>query len=331
MLKKLSFFLTVGFLAALTSLSAQVEKKVIVEHFTNSRCSVCASRNPGFFTNLESHPNVLHIAIHPSSPYSNCLLNNNNPEENDARTNYYGIYGSTPKLVIQGETVAVNENYGSAEIFAPYLNETSPVSMNIVQITDGETGVKDFNLEIKTEAENDLSDLELFVALVEDTVFYDAPNGEDLHFNVFRKRLIPTDNSVELPAVGEILSFNSEFEVEDNWNGDRLFVIAILQRADTKEVIQAAETSENLETRTSNLPILQNVEIFPNPVQNNLQVSVVSDTETNFRLLDVTGKLLAVGIFQSQTQLDMSGLTRGIYFIELENEEGRLTQKIIKE
>jgi len=170
MLKRLPLFLTVFFLSALTSISAQVEKKVIVEHFTNSRCSVCAGRNPAFFQNLDNHPDVLHIAIHPSSPYSNCLLNNNNPEENDARTNYYGIYGSTPKLVIQGENIAVNADYGSAEIFAPYLGQTSPISMNTNLILNSDNTVSAF-VGFNAAIDNEIEGAELFLAIVEDTVF----------------------------------------------------------------------------------------------------------------------------------------------------------------
>jgi hypothetical protein len=48
----------------------QVAKKIIVEHFTNTKCSICASRNPGFHTNLSANPTVQSISIHPSSPYS---------------------------------------------------------------------------------------------------------------------------------------------------------------------------------------------------------------------------------------------------------------------
>src|SRR6185436_4956285 len=84
---------------------AQVPKKTVVEHFTNTKCSVCAARNPGFNANLNHQANVIRLAIHPSSPYSGCLLYNQNATDNDARTNYYGVYGGTPRLVINGNVV----------------------------------------------------------------------------------------------------------------------------------------------------------------------------------------------------------------------------------
>lgn len=330
LLKKLPLYLSILFLSALTSLSAQVEKKVVVEHFTNSVCSICANRNPDFFANLDNHPDVLHIAIHPSSPYSSCLFNNNNPEENDARTNYYGIYGSTPKLVVQGENIAVNADYGDAEIFAPYLGETSPVSIDIFQLDDFETGLS-ADITIRVEAENDLGELDLFVALVEDTVFYDAPNGEEMHFNVFRKRLFADFGTLPLPDnIGESLTIPMEELDTEEWDKDRLTIIAILQRTDTKEVIQAAQTEGFLFSSTNDLPILQNVNISPNPVQNQLNITLDSNTETELNLIDLTGRTVSTSIFQSATQINTSELAKGIYFVELKNGEGRLTQKIVK-
>ena len=116
------------------TLLSQVPKKTIVEHFTNTKCSICASRNPGFYTNLNNQPGVLHLAIHPSSPYNGCQLYQQNSSENDARTNYYGVYGGTPRLVINGSVISVNANYSDNSMFTPFLQQTSPALIKINQI-----------------------------------------------------------------------------------------------------------------------------------------------------------------------------------------------------
>lgn len=326
--RKLPVYLILFFLSALTTLSAQVEKKVVVEHFTNTRCSICANRNPDFFTNLDNHPDVLHIAIHPSSPYSNCFLNNNNPEENDARTNYYGIYGSTPKLVIQGENIPANADYGDAEIFAPYLGQESPIEMNVTKRTDDMSFYADLTASVVT-GEN-LGELNIFIALVEDTVFYDAPNGEELHFNVFRKRMGGSAGIINLPLLTSGVTFSTQ--IQDGWDVNRLNAIIIIQDPETKEVIQASKTTEFTfppSTAVSDIE-LKNVKISPNPVQNQLNISLESNTETEVRLIDLTGRTISTAIFQNETQINTSELAKGIYFVELKNEEGRLTQKIVK-
>jgi hypothetical protein len=104
----LKIFSILFFVSSITL--AQVPKKVVVEHFTNTRCSVCASRNPGFYNNYKTQAGVIHLAIHPSSPYAACVLSQHNPVENDARTNYYGVYGGTPVLVIQGVVISTSAN-----------------------------------------------------------------------------------------------------------------------------------------------------------------------------------------------------------------------------
>ena len=54
---------------------SQVQQNVIIEHFTNTRCGICGVRNPGLYTNISEYPEIIHIAFHPSSPYSTCVLN----------------------------------------------------------------------------------------------------------------------------------------------------------------------------------------------------------------------------------------------------------------
>ena len=50
---------------------------------------------------FEVQSDVVHVSYHPISLYPNCQFNQLNPQENDDRTKYYGVFGSTPRLVIQ--------------------------------------------------------------------------------------------------------------------------------------------------------------------------------------------------------------------------------------
>ena len=132
---------------------SQTLKKIMVEHFTNTNCSVCASRNPGFYTNFDTQSNAIHLAVHPSSPYPACLLSQQNQPENDQRTNYYGVYGGTPRLVINGDVISTSVNYSSASIFTPYLSQTSPASIRIEQQKFGTDSIVS-TVIIKTTAVN---------------------------------------------------------------------------------------------------------------------------------------------------------------------------------
>ncbi len=113
---------------AIKASSVQVPKKVVVEHFTNTKCRICASRNPGFYKNLNSQTGVIYLTIHTSSPSAAFVLSQHNAVENDGRTNYYDIYGSTLRLVIQGVVISSGANYSSTSIFNRFILVSNSIS-----------------------------------------------------------------------------------------------------------------------------------------------------------------------------------------------------------
>ena len=279
-----------------TGIYAQVTKKVVVEHFTNSLCSVCASRNPGFYTNLAAQSNVIHLAIHPSSPYSNCLLNKHNVSENDARTNYYGVYGSTPRLVIQGSVISAGANYAAAGMFSPFLGQTSPVSIKITQFKYAADSIRT-RVVIKTESTHNLSNMHLFVALAEDTLFYNSPNGETKHFDVFRKSLTGANGTpIQIAAnVGDSVVYSNVSTVSPSWNFARIYSMAVLQNNSTKEVIQAQSVSAKSNGVKAGINQLNAPrDYFMIAVNENKSITVYqSGNQANlFSLYDLSGRLL---------------------------------------
>ena len=307
--------------------NAQVPKKVVVEHFTNTKCSICASRNPGFYTNLNSQTGVIHLAIHPSSPYAACFLSMHNPIENDGRTNYYGIYGGTPRLVIQGTVISSSVNYSSASIFTPYLGQTSPASIKIYQYKYGNDSIRS-RIVIKTEATHTLTNLSLFVALAEDTINYTGSNGESVHYDVFRKSLTGTSGiSVTLPAVvGDSVVYIKSSPTNVAWNFSKIFTIAILQDATTKAVIQ----SENISAKTNNLATgLKNESTAHSNVtvyfsENKINISQNKNTEDlSFTLYDISGRVLINQMIETNMEtIPLSSLSPGIYLYGIKSAKG---------
>lgn len=334
-MKKLLLF---GFLllsALLPDLAAQeVPKRIVVEHFTNTRCGICANRNPGFYNNLDNQEGMLHIAIHPSSPYSNCVLHQVNPVENDARTNFYSIYGGTPRLVIQGEVLSAGSNYGNASIFDAYINQVTPISLKTYQTK--ENGQLNITLVITAEADNTIGTANLFIAAVEDVVFYDAPNGEDEHYDVFRKTFTdqPTDYPVTVPATaGETSILNFSMTPAGNWDYSRLYALAILQNSISRGVIQstASNPSDNEPLVGTTQANTLTANIFPNPVSQQLQVKLADTQTAQAQLFNAQGSLLQQQSFDGQTTLDMAQYPSGIYWLEVSTGTEKAVQKIVKE
>ena len=310
-------------------LIAQIPKKTIVEHFTNTKCSICASRNPGFYSNLSNQPGVLHLAIHPSSPYSGCLLYQQNTTENDARTNYYGVYGGTPRLVINGSVISSAANYADNALFTPYLQQVSPASIKISQIKYGNDSIRS-RVVIKTVASHTLGALSLFVLLAEDTLNYTGSNGEPKHFDVFRKSLTSTSGiSVTLPsAIGDSIVFSDKATVQSFWNFSRINTMAILQETANKSLVQSAKSSAtNLFTLTgtnefSKLPELI---VYPNPGKGVFYLN--SSITGQIEVRNTLGQLVFIQQnFKETDVIDLSGNSDGVYFITAKDKSGLQTK-----
>lgn len=314
--------LLLAFIGGATSAFAQTPKKIVVEHFTNSECGICASKNPGLYNNLETQTDVLHIAIHPSAPYDFCFLNLNNVIENDDRTNYYGIYGGTPRLVIQGVVVSAAANFADPAIFSPYEGQTSPASIYINQTILDDNYVQS-EIIIKTVSTHTLGELKLFAALTEDTVFYEGGNGEEEHYDVFRKSLTATSGlSVFLPeTIGDSIVILTEGDLSATWDISRLNTLAILQESASKAVVQAFEetmfsdtvlvpTSINSQTLTNQLLLT------PNPTSgNSLQVNFQNAEFGSIQIIDLAGRLLIKQLIQNGATINISDLAEGQYIV----------------
>lgn len=316
---------------SIASVFAQVSKQVVVEHFSNTRCSVCASRNPGFYTNLNAQENVLHLAIHPSAPYNACVLNKHNTAENDARTNYYGIYGSTPRLVVQGNVISGSANYSSAAIFTPYLQQTSPFTIAAV--------INEYSVDsivavvvVKAVSTHAFTNLLLTTYAVEEQVNYTAPNGEQMHHDVFRKSFFEINGKAFLAPVNinDSIIFSAVIAQNSEWVFNKIYALAMVQEVANKQMVQAGRsTNLTMPTGINKNGLLESF-VIPNPVVNQLQLKVSKPFLTNAKLYNIAGSQVLTEEFNYSTTLNLTKLKAGIYFLVLINGNETSTHKIIK-
>lgn len=300
--------------------NAQTPKKVLVEHFTNTKCSICASRNPGFYSNLNINPNVLHIAFHPSSPYSTCVLNNYNVSENDSRTNYYGIYGSTPRLVINGVVISGNADYSNSGIFTPYSGQNSDFSLTLKQTKIGTDSIQ-INISIKKLKSVSIATATLFAGIFEDTIFYAAPNGETKHFDVFRNSYSGAQGTViAIPTnIGDSTIYTKTIKLNSTVNVNRIYSLAILQNSTTKEMLQAEKTATlgnpNANGINNNQISSSLFKLYPNPVSTQLFIESQSNEIVQLIIYNALGKEIQNHNFSNSLTLNVSTLPKGMYFI----------------
>lgn len=309
---------------------AQVAQRGLAEHFTNTLCSVCARRNPDLIKSFDKNKDVIHYSIHPSRPYSGCKLNQHNVSENDTRTKYYGIYGATPKLLLNGKETQLA--FRDASLFSSIQNKTTAIEVGATIKGLGNDSVQ-VNVVLETKASHSFGTEKLVVVLVEDTLFYNAPNGESTHYNVFRKSLTKIEgDAIALKAgIGEKLELDFSAKVHSDWNVKRIRAIAFVQKSSDKEVIQAYE-SDVLGNNAGTVSVqpkkeVTNVQLFPNP--NKGSFVWVTPTEGNLSIYNSGGQLVVNRKAMVGENRYSDNLLPGIYHIVFQTNNELVTKKML--
>ncbi|MEL6636000.1 MAG: Omp28-related outer membrane protein [Bacteroidota bacterium] len=305
-------------LLAQNSLDAQgVKRYVLLEHFTNTRCVICSSRNPPFFAILDQYPDVHHIAYHPPVPYPNCLIYESNPTENADRANYYDIFG-TPRVFLNGTATGPGALITTQALDAT-LSDTSPLGI-VVSETEGND--REVNVDIQTYGQAPGGDLKLYVAILEKRYNYNAPNGESVHHNVFRQFLA---NGVDFsPAAdGEGVQLSYNYTLDPSWTAEEIYVMAYVQDDATREIINSGNRFDEGITTSTQDSKGQTLDwsASPNPANNEIFINLdnAQGENTVLRLQDAVGR--QVWFEQSRAlryNLPVEDFPSGVYFLRLE-------------
>ncbi len=301
------------------SQAQRVPKAVLVEHFTNSYCSICAGRNPGFYQNLAQFPQALHVSYYPSSPYPACPVNQYNKPEADARTNYYGVYGGTPRLAVQGAAIPANADYTSNALFQNEMGKTSAfavsLQLKLLSATSGEA-----RLMIRKADTSSLDSVSLYAAVVEDTLLFAAHNGEQEHYNVFRRSVWGTQPlRVKAPVVvGDSVVFTHNFPVDAAWTLSKMYGIGIVQEGNGA-LVQAARSGKFTAgpTGIGTVNEQESFTVYPNPATGFIRVENTVGTEGVVDIYDFQGREVRQQKISGSTQINVSQLAPGQYILRI--------------
>lgn len=304
---------------------AQIAKTNIVEHFTNSNCSICANQNPGIYTTLGNNPSVLHITYHPSSPYASCVFSMANPIENDARTNFYNIYGGTPRLIVNGVSTT------TANLSSTLTNISTSMTNFYVNATQQFITLDSILVKVvvKKIATDTISQALLFVGAKQDTINQTTGNGESIHQDVFRKGLTSmTGDMITLPTtINDSTLYTFSYKVGPTWNANQMKSIAILQHTSTKAVINSAE-SINIQSVPTTLyeNTLEELKVYPNPSNENILIKTKIQY-TSYEIVSIQGKVVAKGNI-ANNQISVIQISNGTYFLKLVSNGNSIISKI---
>jgi hypothetical protein len=330
-MKKLPVLFALTMAAASLFAQQPVKKYVLIEHFTNSRCGVCASRNPAFFSLIEQPQNASelhHLAVHPSFPYSSCVFYQANTADNTALVNRYSIFG-TPTVVLNGTVNPSGASLLTQGTLNTYFNQTSPLH---VKVTENNTGAtRTVNISARTVGSVPSGQYKLYVVLAEKTINLTTPNGEKVHHNVMRDLL--SDAAFTPAALGSTVDLNLSYTPNAAWNASELYILAFIQNTVTKEIINSGTRFDPAVSGTREVAP-QQVSIQPNPAQDLAYAQVgEGDAVKQVEMFSVSGQrtVLSFQEQQGQVELPVAALAPGVYFVKMTGEKGVYVGKLVKQ
>jgi hypothetical protein len=328
-MKKILFLLL--FLGAAQAAQAQslVKKYVLLEHFTNSRCSNCASRNPAFYDLIEQYPSdVHHIAYHPPIPYSNCIFYQANTVGNNARTNHYGI-ASSPRLVLNGTLVNGGTMLLPSATLTNALGATSPLYVQVLE-TSGTN--RTATITLRSVGDIPSGNYKLYAAVVEKLVNYASPNGELQHHDVFRQMLPGNDGQAFTPAaLGQEQSFSFNYTVANGWQASETYVVAFVQNTDTKAILNSGTRFDPI-VLSADEPLAQVAKVWPNPTDALAFAQIGTDRAVSVEAFALNGQRSLLP-FENQAlgtlSFNTDQLQAGIYVLKITGENGVHSGKVV--
>jgi len=116
------------------------------------------------------------------------------------------------------------------------------------------------------------------------------------------------------------------------WTNDPLVKFVLVQiEVDSIGGIDAVDFMHSPSPSLVNDLSTNNFNIYPIPATNNLTIEAQNNELTNLNLVDVNGKEILKKEFTQSTSLDVSKISKGMYYLNLKTDEGKLTKQIIIE
>ncbi len=230
--------------------TAQYQRRVLVEEFTNASCGPCAGQNPAFNAKLDARADIVTPIKYQTNWPGTDPMNTQTQAEVAPRVTYYGVTG-VPHGVVNGTSIPNDCNgyigapacLSLAEIDAAYA-ETTPVDMSVSYTFSPNADSLNINVSVTSDVAL-TGTLRLHVAVVEDAIYFaSAPgsNGEREFFQVMRK-MVPNANGTTIASftAGETKTYAFKIRIPTYiYNKNQLGVSAWLQDNVDKKVHQSA-------------------------------------------------------------------------------------------
>ena len=334
-------------------------KNVLLEEYTGRLCGYCPDGHKIANDIKVANPNdVVLIRIHTGG-YAPTSYPNLNTEFGPVFLNQSGVNGypagTINRHVFNGGSMSLGRGAWSS-ISNNVLTEQAVVNIGMYAVVDTASRKLFVEVELFYNEDQDVSFNRLNVAVLQDDIIgsqsgasmFNPDDGNDTqykHKHILRH--LPTGQwgeKIDSISAGTLVRKNIFYNLPDNINNVDLKIedldIAVFVTEDRKEVLNATHAKPKMGSAASitKPTTIESVEVYPNPTVDKLNVEfeVRKVSTVNFKLYNLLGqnalsleKTFSAG--HSKHQFDVSALSSGIYFLELQNAEYSTTHKVIVE
>lgn len=218
----------------------QVNKKVLVEFFTNSGCTPCVevhgyldqiAANSGVTINDTS---VIVVSFHYKYPYPLDSFYLANTPENLQRAGYYGI-NSTPNIFLDGVGLGLYSYTTYSESISREMNKTKYMSFLLANTVNQNLDTGNVNISINLLNQLPSNDTKLHVILTESGIHYNATNGIKVFDDVMRDMVTGAEGE-DISLVQGQNTINKTYYLNPKWKLQNCYITVYIQSFSSKAV-----------------------------------------------------------------------------------------------
>jgi thiol-disulfide isomerase/thioredoxin len=218
-----------------------VNKKVLIEFFTNAGCNPCIAAH-NYLDQIHeaagityNDTSVIIISYHTKYPFIFDSLYRANIEHNQGRADYYGV-NYTPQARLNGDINLANFSSSdwTAQInYAFFTTKYLDIFLgnDFNNLTDSGTVTAVINT-VNTIPANDL--VIHFVITENNVPYITAPNGIKYPDDVMRFMITGKDG--EPLSLGGNTTISKRYHIRPNWNTDECYLNVFIQSTSTKQI-----------------------------------------------------------------------------------------------
>ena len=315
LMRHVSVLLALLFVLLFLDISAQNERILLLENFTNTGCETCAQQIPELDALIAANSDkVAAIQYHVNWPSDSDPMYLYNPVDNEARTVHYGVTG-VPHVVIDGNHFSGTPNQLNQNIINLLLTQESPIEMHLDFEVDEDTNL--LSTHVMGISATATSNLSLFVGIIEREAHFDSasgPNGERIFYHVM-KSLLPnaSGQAIENLAINESFDFSFTCTIDHFFNLNQLEAIAWIQASNgSKAVLQAckARGHQSHDENLNDTPC-----IYPNPTKG--QVYIKSPMLQKVSVFNLNGQRVFESTCHGMMYLNLRDFGTGLFVIKV--------------